>query len=43
MDQELQLIERASDVARVRRTSGQPADAAAYASSSGGRTTWPPS
>jgi len=41
MDQELQRIQRANDVKRVRRASGQTADA--YAAASGGRKSWPPS
>ena len=32
MDQELQRIQLVNDVTRVRRSSGQPADAAAYSS-----------
>jgi len=38
-DQELQHIQRANDVTRTRRASGQPADAAVYAAMSGGRTS----
>jgi len=35
--------QRANDVTRTRRASGQPADAAAYAAVSDGRTSRPPS
>ena len=40
MDHELQLTQRADDVTRARRASGQAADAAVYYVES--RTLWPP-